>query len=291
MIFRTLCSAIYLLLVSGYLLGQSNQIYSDTYTNELNGPGYFAPLADVLASNLTAHSFSTHKKSGFGIHIGVIGVRSLISDGQKVHAGMTEGLDESTEVQVPTIFGSPNAVLTQDDIGNVYGFPGGFALNTVTFLVPQITISTPLNTDVSFRFFAHDFGGDFGQLSMIGGGVRHSLGDYFKLDNRQHITIGYSFNHLTADSDIVSFSVHEAQLEYGYSVNNLLMPYVNVHYMRSTLDIDYTQQVVETIFSGSGNQNVRGELGFSFRLRPVLIRAGLHVLGTRGYSAIAGFTF
>lgn len=291
MLVKTLCLSICLILVSGCLIGQSNQIYSGTYTNDLNGPGYFAPLADVLASSLTAQSFSTHKKSGFGMHIGVIGVRSLISDGQKVHIGMTEGLDQSREVQVPTIFGSPGAVLAQDGTGNVYGFPGGFALNTVTFLVPQITISTPLNTDVSFRFFAHDFGGDFGQLSMIGGGVRHSLGDYLKLDSRQHITVGYTFNRLTADNDIVNFAVHAVQLEYQYDVHDLFMPYASVQYISSILGIDYTQQGVETIFSGSGNKNARGEIGFSFRLKPILIRAGLHVLGAPGYSAIAGFTF
>jgi len=282
---------IILLLVAIVSKGQSNQIYSGAYTNDLNGPGYFAPLSDVLASNFSAQSYSTHYKSGFGIHIGVIGVRSLISDSQRTHLGRVEGAEQSGTLEVPTIFGAPSAVIAEDASGGAYGFPGGFALNTVTLLIPQVTISTPVNTDVSFRFFAHDFGGEFGELSMIGGGIRHHLDPYFGLDERIHLSVGYFYNQLSVDQDIISHTLHAVQAEFGFEVDKFFIPYANVQYLQSTLGIDYVESGVVTAFSGQGNQSLRAEVGFSIRLKPLAIRAGLHVLGTPGYSAIVGFTF
>ena len=291
MYYKEVVFSIFLMMSSAHIYGQNNQIYSGAYTNELNGPGYFAPLADVVGANLSAQSFSTHYKSGFGIHFGIISVRSLITEGQKSHAGISTGLDDNRELSVPTIFGRPGAVITEDATGNVFGFPGGFGLSTVSFLLPQVTVSTPVQTDVSFRFFAHDFVGEFGSLSLIGGGLRHHLHPYFKLDDKLHLSIGYSYNQLNADSDIVNFVIHTGFTEVGYKVNRLFVPYVNVQYIDSSLSIDYIREEVVTSFTGSGNDNIRAEVGFSFRLNPLLIKAGYHVVGTQGFSALVGLSF
>jgi hypothetical protein len=274
-----------------YIWGQSQEIYTPAYTNDINGPGYLSPLANAIATNLNSHIFTSHYKETFGVSIGVIGIQSITSDAQRTHNGMTEGLSPNESLDVPTIFGNPESLFITDGAGNLYSFPGGFSVNTVTFLVPQITISGLAHTDISFRYFAYDFGGRFGELSLIGGGIRHHINQYFTRSEKIKMSLGYTYNQLIADNDIITTTIHSGILEASYFTTSDFAIYGQVQYLDTTLEIDYTSSEVETNFSGKGNQKIKLGAGLSYNIHPVYVRAGLEFFNPVAYSAFIGVNF
>ncbi len=282
---------IFLLCSSVFLYGQSKEIYTSAYTNDLNGPGYISPLANAIATNLNSHIFTSHYKESFGLSIGVIGIQSITRDPQRTHSGMTEGLSPNESLDVPTIFGDPDPVYVTDGSGSLYSFPGGFAVNTVTFLLPQVTVSGIANTDVSFRFFAYDFGGRFGELSLIGGGIRHHLHPYFINSDKVKLSVGYTYNQLIADNEIVTTTVHSGILEAAYFTTSDFSFYGQLQYLDTTLDIDYTESDVETMFSGKGDQKFKLGAGLEYNIHPIIIRAGAEFFNPIAYSAFIGINF
>lgn len=288
---KLILALITFLMISPGLSSQSQEIYTSTYTNDINGPGYLSPLANAIATNLNSHVFTSHYKESFGVSIGVLGVQSITMDAQKTHSGMTDGLSPNESLDVPTIFGDPEPLFITDGSGNLYSFPGGFAVNTVTFLVPQVTISGLANTDVSFRYFAYDFGGRFGDLSLIGGGIRHHIHPYISNSEKIKLSVGYTYNQLIADNDIITTTVHSGILEAAYFTTSDFAFYGQVQYLDTTLDIDYITSEVETNFSGKGNQKFKLGAGLEYNIHPIIVRAGAEFFNPIAYSAFIGVNF
>jgi hypothetical protein len=248
-------------LISGLLSAQSDQVYSKAYLNETNGPGYVGPFSDVVSANLNTQLFPfAQADSSIRFHLGVIGTRAFVPASMETHMGMTEGLTPNQQVQVPTIFGKNESVLIEDNASNLYIFPGGFALNQLTFLVPQVSVAGLMNTDISFRFFTWNFDDDFEDLSLLGLAVRHHLGDYLSLDSRYDLSVGYAYNHIEADANTIDNKSHLIFTEAAY-VGNKWRVFTQVGYVKSSLAIDYMDEDITIDFQTNNTSNIRLGLG------------------------------
>jgi hypothetical protein len=206
-----------LLLILGifnYCLGQGLNSLLDAYRG-VNGSGYVNPLIDLLGANLnTGRSEWARLDSGFHIRISVIGSASLPSNQMKVFtAGTDESFTPSSFNVVPTIIGKNEAITISGVNGTGYTYPTGYNLKYLLLAAPQISAGSFMNTELTARYFAFDFEGDFGKLQFYGIGMRHTLDNYIK-NLPFSLNLGYMYQKLDV-GDEVSITTHLPSLWIG----------------------------------------------------------------------------
>jgi hypothetical protein len=269
---------------------QSDIIYAEAYLNSINGPGYVAPFSDVVSANINTQLFPFRNASKISFHIGVIASRSFIPAGMKTHFGTSVGLEPDETHQVPTIFGDNQSKLVADLNNNVYIFPGGFALDQLTFLVPQISVSGIANTDFTFRYFEWSFNDDFEDIRLIGGGFRHHLTDYISLPDHLNLSLAYAFNYIEADAKTIENTSHYVLFEASYEPS-VWRVFGNVAYVNSKVKIDYIHPETSIQFETNGGQDLRLGIGTGIQASIFNISAQLDLFSPITFSGFIGFSF
>jgi hypothetical protein len=89
------------------------------------------------------------------------------------------GFQPEMQVEAPTVIGDTDAVVVTGDASTKFAFPGGFNVENFYFTCPQLTLGAWRGTEAVGRLIIYDTGtSDLGQLSVWGGGIRHSLSQY-----------------------------------------------------------------------------------------------------------------
>ena len=164
-----------------FLFAQSLEDFVEQYSSE-NSQDYVQPLANVFGANLNSGIYrSAHIPiSGIHIRLGFIGSLAYIPEDQKEFYATTEGAFQPvSQSTAPTIFGASIGPKIEGIDGTVYAFPGGFEIDRMPLVVPQVSIGSLYGTEAIVRFYQMDLTGDIGELSFIGYGLRHSLNGYF----------------------------------------------------------------------------------------------------------------
>jgi hypothetical protein len=255
-----------------------------------NSLGYLQPLADVLTSTFnTGHIHKTSIDSGFHLYLGVTLFNTTVFDDKsRYFTGVTEGIFAPIQqVRAPTILGPREAVTVNGLNGTSYTFPAGLGNVSLTLATPQITIGTLFGTEFNARFMAYDFGGDFGKLQFLGGGVRHDVGRYFSKNSHLKISAEYCYQKLNV-GNYADLTTHKAGIYTGqqwkyfnyYGYVGYQNGAVNIDYKGSTdaspIHVPLTNQNPLLLAAGAGVRlwifrlNIHGSF-----IRPVVLAASL----------------
>ncbi|MFN8346542.1 MAG: DUF6588 family protein [Spirosomataceae bacterium] len=232
-----------------------------------NATGYLQPLADVLTSTFnTGHIHKTSVDSGFHLYLGVSAFSTwILDDKTRYFTGVTEApFTPEQSARIPTILGPRQLVTVNGLNGTSYSFPAGLGIKSVILAVPQLTIGSILGTEFNARFFAYDFGGDFGKLQFLGGGARHDIGRYFVKDTRLKISAEYCFQKLSV-GNYSDLTLHKIGVYAGHQWK-LFHYYGYVGYQKGAMNIDYAGSTdASPVHVPLSNKN------------PVLLAAGMGV--------------
>lgn len=180
------CTALLLLLSIPARAQLTERLAAYTGTN---ARGYFAPLVDAFAADLTAgmfHSAYIPRKS-FSVSVEVRVMSVYFDDADRTFMATTEDFFQpTTTTSAPTVVGSTDLVIVDGDQGLTYVFPSGFDINRMSTAVPQFRIGSLFGTELVFRYAQFSRGGNdllqLGpiQLDLYGFGLRHSISQYLK---------------------------------------------------------------------------------------------------------------
>lgn len=232
-----------------------------------NSLGYLQPLADVLTSTFnTGHLHKTSIDSGFHLYLGVTAFSTWIMDDKsRYFQGVTEGIFSPVQqARVPTIVG-PREIVTVNGLnGTSYTFPAGLGVKSLLLAAPQITVGSIFGTEFNVRFVGYDFGGDFGKLQFLGGGVRHDVGRYFLKNSRVKISAEYCYQQLKV-GNYADLTTHKVGVYAGHQWR-LFHYYGYLGYQKGAMNIDYEGSTdASAIHVPLTNQN------------PLLLAAGMGV--------------
>lgn len=134
-----------------------------------NARGYLMPLMSSFAANSNQSTFhSAEISKGFALYIGMRAMIAIIPDESKTFTAISP--IDGTLKQTATIVG---------DNGNDV-FPDGFSWSVVPIMVPQLHVGNIVGTQVVIRYLpSTKFDDKIGSLGIIGGGITHSVSQYF----------------------------------------------------------------------------------------------------------------
>jgi len=199
-----------------------------------NASGYMAPLVDAFRSNLNAGLFNTARvePGGFHVSLELVGMATFFDEASRSFMAKTDQGVEDKWVRVPTIIGPPEAVFTEGYASTVYAFPGGFDVNDWYLSAPQLRIGNWKGTEAMARAIFYNTGNDdIGSLGVWGGGLRHSVSQYFPGIAPFDIAVAGMWQHARLhtkqDLDIVNSNLYTLALHTGMAMGPLY-PYAGV---------------------------------------------------------------
>lgn len=229
------------LLSNGQLI---SDVLSERYINPINGPGYLKPINDIYSASIHSGVFPRYSEKGFHFKLGFHGTRITISDKMRTFDGMTSGLDNNIGAAVPTIVGNREATSVTDDRGLNYTFPGGLDLVSLTVAVPELYIGTLLGTDFYARYAQVPLLGSLGDMTLMGGGIRHDFGRYFFPEYVKWY-ISYSYHQSETSKGFTSEN-HYAMSQFGFKLNRIGI-YGLAGYELNNMKYNYTNDGGEAI--------------------------------------------
>lgn len=260
------------------LMGQDIQGTIDLYTRK-HGDAFLAPLPDAFTTGMHSGMFhSAEIKKGFHIYLGASVSVAYISEAMRMYQTEIEVLNETYQVDAPTIFGENESVQVLIPGGTVYSFPAGFDLGFLPVAAPQLRIGTLAGTEALLRYFSFDLGESTGRLELMGYGVRHSINPYFpQLDwdialalYQQQITLG----------DIVRANSQLFHLQMG-NTHGILNYYGFVAFQNGQIDVHYTFEdalnTEEINLSLKNHQRFFGGAGLGLRLAILQLNGEVNV--------------
>jgi len=274
------------------LQGQDFEDFVRKYT-DANGQGYMQPLADAFGANLNSgwyHNAYIQEK-GFQLYIGVTAMSAIIPEKNKTFSATTQGFFTPTQsVDAPTIFGKSETVTVDGDGGLTYSFPGGLELNNLPMAVPNVTIGSLYGSDLSFRWAAYNIGEDVGKVQILGGGIRHSIDQYFNVDPI-NLAAGFFVQQFSL-GDIVEANGWLANIQASYQWK-LFTFYGGLGYENSNLDIQYTYESdnSEIGFNLTGNNSLRATLGITLNLGTVKLHSDYNLANQSLFTLGLGLGF
>ncbi len=272
---------------------QELQDFLSKYTRA-NGMDYMQPFADVFGANVNTGWFHSAniKKMEPQIYIGAVGMIAMVPKKKKTFIATPEGLfTPKTPVAVPTLFGNGASVTLEGEGGTSYTFPGGVDVSAVSLVAPQVDIGALLGTQVSVRFFIHDFGGEIGKSNMFGMGVRHSISQYIPSLPAQ-LAIGYYWTSFQI-GDITDAKNSFISLQGSYSLQKLTF-YGGLGIERTSMQIGYTFEGEEGMpedinFDLNGENTLRFTMGVSLKISVFRLNADYNLSGQDVFSLGLGF--
>jgi hypothetical protein len=132
-----------------------------------NATGFLKPLSSLYYYNLNAGNYNTAKVLSplkFGALCNVS--YTIVPDNLKKFNAKTF---EGTRISTSTILGKT---------GN-NGFPGGANLSIIPMVIPQVSLGLPFGNELMVRYFPKtETIKEFGKVSFIGFGLKHSISQY-----------------------------------------------------------------------------------------------------------------
>ncbi|WP_345265694.1 DUF6588 family protein [Nibrella viscosa] len=261
--------------------GQRVESFLGTYKGQ-NATGYLQPFADALPAMLqSGYSQDARVDSSFHLYIGLVVFAALPTDAQRQFTATTEGA--FTPVQpatVPTIFGDTRSVIVNGDNGTSYVFSGGLNTRYLPLAAPQLTLGSLYGTELNLRYFASDFGKNFGKVSLIGGGIRHSLSQYFHPRNLD-LTLAYAEQQFKIGT-VLNVRSRQLMLEAGqhwkgiayYGFAGYLMSKTDIHYA-------YSAEASSQVNLSLKNKNALiAGAGFSVKVWKIKLNANARYAGS-----------
>jgi hypothetical protein len=223
----------------------------------VNAEGYVEPLSSAFGAALNdAFFYSAHiprNSLRISVEFPIMGV--IFGDDDRTFSAVTEGSFTPTQtVDAPTIVGSGEAVEVTGSGGSVYAFPGGFDLNSFGLIVPQFRVGGIMGTEAIIRWFGFspDTDSEFGDISLFGLGLRHSVSQYidsFPLD----VAAGFMWQSFKVgendsgddliSSDAFSFGV-QASKPFGAGFVTL-EPFAGLSFDTFSMNINYESDVTD----------------------------------------------
>ena len=149
-----------------------------------NAQGYFGPLVDAFAADLTAGTFYSAyiPKRGLNVSLELRAMSVYFSDADRTFMATTEGLfSPETTTEAPTVVGDNGVLWIEGNGGTHYAFPSGFDIGSFSTFVPQLRVGSIYGTEAVFRYAYLDQGsallGDL-HFDLYGVGLRHSISQY-----------------------------------------------------------------------------------------------------------------
>jgi hypothetical protein len=206
----------------------------EAYTGQ-NASGYLAPLVDAFRSNLNSGLFHTARVEPNGFHISLefTGMMTNFDEQARSFMAVTEpGFEPKTYVSAPTIVGDPNAVFVTGNSSMIYAFPGGFDVSDWYLSAPQLRIGNWKGTEAIARAIFYDTGNeDIGSLGVWGGGIRHSISQYFPSVAPVDLALSGMWQHAQLQTSsglqIVNSNLYTLALHSGVALGDLY-PYLGV---------------------------------------------------------------
>lgn len=236
-----------------------------------NGKHYMQPLADVFSANLNSGLFQRADlpKLGLRLQIGLKSTVAFIGTRQKTFDATTEGsFYPPLSAKAATVFGSNKIVSVTGTGGAVYNFPGGFEIDYVPLLVPQISIGSVYGTQLTVRYFMANLGEDIGNLNLSGFGLQHNIDQYLP-----HVPVAISvgaFMQNFAVGDIVTAKSMYYGLQASRSFGILIL-YGGLGYESGQIKVEYKRDASENqqediSFNLKANNSVRMTVGLLLNL-------------------------
>lgn len=260
------------------------------YTGQ-NARGYFGPLVDGFAADLTAGTF--HRayvpERGLNISFEVQGMRVYFGDDTDWFMATTEDyFSPEITAKAPTVVGPADFVVLDGDSGTQYAFPPGFDIRSVSTAVPQLRIGSIYGTEALIRYAYWAQGsallGDL-TLNLYGVGVRHSVSQYFSqfpVDMSASVFYQrFGIREKDKDEDLVtvqtlSFGV-QASKRFGY-----LEPYAGLAIDRISFGAAYEGDDGDRVELDFAGDNVaRLTLGLSLKVAFVSVSGEYGFMGDR----------
>lgn len=154
--------------------------------SEDNAKGYMQPLADVLGATMNSGFYYDARvpQDGFHFHVGLETMFAPVADEDRSFLAHTESefnlSNPTTTVTAPTIFGDSEGPVVQGTGGTVFTFPGGLQTLRLPLAVPQITVGSIRGTELMARFVDLEVNDSIKDVSLLGLGLRHDLGQYIQ---------------------------------------------------------------------------------------------------------------
>jgi Autotransporter beta-domain len=242
------------------------------YTGE-NAVGYLQPLVNAFGATLnTGFGYSAYippTSFHIGLEFPVMGV--FFEDEDKTFMATTEpGFDPTTEMEVPTVVGSGQAVVVPGTGGAQFAFPGGFDLNSFGLVVPQIRLSSLAGLEAVVRWIAYDDAdADVGDIDMFGIGGRYGLSQHLGAAPPLDVAVGVLWQSLDVGTNdfgnpFTSTSALSVQLQgskrmpVGFAT---FEPYGTVAYENLDVDVQYSDANDQPV-----DVSLEGENSFRFTI-------------------------
>ena len=246
---------------------------------ENNGKGYMQPIADAFGATFNSGLFHTAglKKLGFQAYLGVVASTAFISDKRTTFDATTQGFtDPEITATAPTVFGPGEAVSVDGPGGTAYVFPAGMNVKMIPFAIPQLSVVSVYGTDLMFRFITFNLGEDFGDLSVFGWGIRHSISQYVEalpLD----VALGI-YNQSFKAGDIVSANAWVVSAQASKKVL-IFTFYGGLAFENTRLDLEYhnDEEDVDIAFNLKGKNSIRLTAGITFNLGPAKLNVDYNI--------------
>ncbi|WP_282039545.1 DUF6588 family protein [Saccharicrinis aurantiacus] len=242
------CKLLLLTVVLGAFMtlhAQNLEDFISKYTSE-NGQKYMQPFADAFSANLNSGLYhnSSIEKWGFQMYIGVVAQSAIIPTKSKYFMAKyddpSSGL--SGEIEAPTVFGpAEGPTVTHPGNGLSYVLPGGFDVDHMPLLMPQLTIGSVYGTDLTIRYTKMNIE-DAGELDVFGWGIRHSINNY--LDSIPvDIAIGY-YNQYFKVGEYLDASSNIISLQCSYNTSFVTF-YGGLSYETGKVKVQYDYSGIE----------------------------------------------
>lgn len=266
------------------------------YTDD-TAKGYLMPLQEAFGQALNSNFFTTAAipLTGFRARLEVRLMSVMFKDEDDFFTASTGGdFAPPQEVDAPTAVGPGGSVVVVGDGGTAYVFPGGFDLKSFTIAVPQLIIGDVAGTEAMVRWIAVDVGdSDFGKLSLLGLGVRHSLSQYLAAPPLDLALAGY-YQTFSVGDDFIDSKAYSVGLQASKSFG-MLVPYGGLAYDISSMTVQYTAtsgaEDREVELDMDSDSTLHLTLGVGAQLGVVHLNASGELAKRTGFSVGAGIGF
>lgn len=266
--------------------------------NSDNVRGYLQPFINSFGANLNSGLYHSANipETGISVRLDLIGMGTLIGDGEKTYSAVPPQPFDQTPVQTATIFGERGTVVHLAGAPNVtYQFQNGQVKATLAPLAaPQLTIGTIAGTQAVIRYAPIPTINDFPKVTLFGIGARHSISRYLP-ESPVDLAAGAFYQSLDI-GDIISahtFNI-SAQASKSFAILTL---YGGVQWENSSIDLNYTYTGpgstpnTKVGISMDGENKVRATIGAGLNLAILNLAADISVGKVTVVSGGLGFGF
>lgn len=175
--------------------GTGQFIQSGIIDAGLLGKAYLAPVFNGLGSGFNQGWASSAKVKIGQVNLKFLGGLSFVSPVDQFFDATTLGLSSNIQINgsgiSPTLTGSKNQGAELDiysqnpktgnaQLINSFNSPEGLGLNFVPFVIPQLSVGLPYNTEISVRLVPNVPVGNY-KVGIYGGAFKHEISSYIPL--------------------------------------------------------------------------------------------------------------